>query len=38
MTASPAAAQLDLDPADPYAREAQTFPRLSEAMAQRIAA
>jgi thioredoxin reductase (NADPH) len=37
MTASPAA-QPDLDPADPYAREAQTFPRLSEAMAHRIAA
>ncbi len=27
----------ELDPTDPYAREAQTFPRLSEQMAQRIA-
>ena len=25
------------DPSDPYAREAQTFPRLSEEMAQRVA-
>ena len=28
----------DLDPTDPYAREAQTFPRLSEEMAARVAA
>src|SRR5690349_7994524 len=28
----------DLDPADPYAREAQTFPRLSGDMAARVAA
>src|SRR5690349_21546475 len=28
----------DLDPSDPYAREAQTFPRLSEEMAGRVAA
>jgi thioredoxin reductase (NADPH) len=27
----------DLDPADPYAREAQTFPRLREDMAARVA-
>ncbi len=27
-----------LDPSDPYAREGQTFPRLSEEMAQRVAA
>ena len=26
----------DLDPTDPYAREAQTFPRLSEEMAARL--
>ncbi len=26
-----------VDPSDPYAREAQTFPRLSEEMAQRVA-
>jgi len=30
-------AQAPLDPADPYARDAQTFPRLSEEMAGRIA-
>lgn len=28
----------DLDPSDPYAREPQTFPRLSAEMAQRVAA
>ena len=28
----------DLDPSDPMAREAQTFPRLSEEMAKRVAA
>jgi thioredoxin reductase (NADPH) len=27
----------ELDPSDPYAREAQTFPRLSEDMALRVA-
>jgi len=27
----------ELDPSDPYAREAQTFPRLSEEAAQRVA-
>src|SRR4029077_20362374 len=27
----------ELDPTDPYAREAQTFPRLTEEMAQRLA-
>jgi thioredoxin reductase (NADPH) len=27
----------ELDPTDPYAREAQTFPRLSEEMARRVA-
>src|SRR5882757_3969900 len=31
-------ADAELDPSDPYAREAQTFPRLSEDMAERIAA
>ena len=29
---------VELDPSDPYAREAQTFPRLSPEMAKRIAA
>ena len=33
-----AAAAPDPGPTDPYAREAQTFPRLSEAMADRITA
>src|SRR5882757_8664242 len=27
----------ELDPTDPYAREGQTFPRLSEDMARRVA-
>ena len=26
----------ELDPTDPYAREGQTFPRLSEDMARRV--
>jgi thioredoxin reductase (NADPH) len=32
------AAASELDPTDPYAREAQTFPRLSEEMTGRVAA
>jgi thioredoxin reductase (NADPH) len=32
------AAQPDVDPSDPYAREGQTFPRLSPDMASRVAA
>jgi thioredoxin reductase (NADPH) len=31
-------AETELDPSDPYAREAQTFPRLGSAMAARVAA
>ena len=30
------AASAELDPADPYAREAQTFPRVDSEMAARI--
>jgi thioredoxin reductase (NADPH) len=32
------AVEAELDPSDPYARSAQTFPRLSEAMTARVAA
>jgi thioredoxin reductase (NADPH) len=38
MGAAPVTGELDLDPSDPYAREAQTFPRLSPEMTARIAA
>ena len=37
MTDTPLAAEADLDPSDPYAREAQTFPSLSDEMAARVA-
>ena len=37
MSTSPADAAADLDPTDPYAREAQTFPRLSPDMMERLA-
>lgn len=33
----PADTAADLDPADPYAREAQTYPRLTEEMLARVA-
>src|SRR4051794_23454118 len=36
--ASSPAAPATLDPDDPYAREAQTFPRLSAEMLERVAA
>lgn len=36
MTTTPP--DIECDPSDPYAREAQTFPRLSEDMAARVAA
>jgi thioredoxin reductase (NADPH) len=38
MTNEPIVADTDLDPTDPYSREAQIFPRLSEDMARRICA
>ena len=38
MSNAPAQPESDLDPSDPYARKAQTFPRLSEEMAARIVA
>ncbi|MGZ5372507.1 Crp/Fnr family transcriptional regulator, partial [Aeromicrobium sp.] len=38
MADRPAQPDSDLDPTDPYARKAQTFPRLSEEMAARIVA
>jgi thioredoxin reductase (NADPH) len=38
MSNGPARPESDLDPTDPYLREAQTFPRLSEEMAARVAA
>ncbi len=38
MPSDPIAPGLELDPTDPYARQAQTFPRLSEEMAARLAA
>jgi hypothetical protein len=38
MSNGPAHPESDLDPTDPYAREAQTFPRLSEEMAARVVA
>ena len=38
MTTTPVAAPAELDPTDPYARAAQTFPQLSEEMAERVAA
>ncbi len=34
----PAQPDSDLDPRDPYAREAQAFPRLSEEMASGVGA
>jgi thioredoxin reductase (NADPH) len=37
MSTPPPTPLADLDPTDPYAREAQTFPRLSEEMARRVA-
>ncbi|HBZ70100.1 MAG TPA: cation tolerance protein CutA [Deltaproteobacteria bacterium] len=37
MTESNATSESELDPADPYARQAQTFPRLSEEMTERVA-
>lgn len=37
MANTPPLAETDLDPANPYAREAQTFPRLTPEMAARIA-
>src|SRR3954471_6667768 len=36
--AAPVSGDIDLDPTDPYAREAQTFPRLSAEMVGRVAA
>ena len=38
MSKGPAQPDSGLDPTDPYARKAQTFPRLSEEMAARIVA
>jgi thioredoxin reductase (NADPH) len=38
MSKEPAPADQELDPTDPYSREAQIFPRLSQEMAGRIAA
>ena len=38
MSTTPDSAPTELDPSDPYAREAQTFPRLSEDMSARVAA
>ncbi len=38
MANDPLVADSDLDPTDPYNREAQVFPRLSEDMARRICA
>ncbi len=38
MPSPPVPPDADLDPTDPYAREAQTFPRLSPEMAARVAA
>jgi len=35
---TPVLSPAELDPSDPYAREAQTFPRLSEEMIARVAA
>lgn len=38
MANTPPLAETDLDPTNPYAREAQIFPRLTQEMAARIAA
>jgi thioredoxin reductase (NADPH) len=38
MSNEPSASTVDVDPTDPYTREAQIFPRLSHEMAARIAA
>jgi len=38
MADEPGIAALDADPTDPYEREAQTFPALSDEMIQRVAA
>ena len=38
MSEPTASHDIDLDPTDPYAREAQTFPRLTSDIADRIAA
>ncbi|WPB82523.1 FAD-dependent oxidoreductase [Archangium violaceum] len=38
MGLPPVQKQPELDPSDPYARDAQTFPRLSPEMAERVAA
>jgi thioredoxin reductase (NADPH) len=38
MSNEPARPESDFDPTDPYVREAQTFPRLSEEMAGRVVA
>jgi thioredoxin reductase (NADPH) len=38
MANEPTAADTELDPTDPYSREAQIYPRLSEEMARRICA
>jgi thioredoxin reductase (NADPH) len=38
MATGDSSTELPLDPADPYAREAQTFPRLSQEMARTVAA
>ncbi|WP_164020276.1 FAD-dependent oxidoreductase [Pyxidicoccus trucidator] len=38
MNSVPVTSEPELDPSDPYAREAQTFPRLSPEMAERVAA
>jgi CRP-like cAMP-binding protein len=38
MANGPVQPESDLDPTDPYARKAQTFPRLSEEMAARVVA
>ncbi len=36
MASSPLPAGAELDPSDPYAREAQTFPQLAPALAERV--
>jgi thioredoxin reductase (NADPH) len=38
MSNGPVQPESDLDPSDPYARKARTFPRLSEEMAARVVA
>jgi len=38
MATGDSSTELPLDPADPYAREAQTFPRLNQEMARTVAA